>query len=302
MSTRFAVVVTCYNYIDYVVEAVDSALSQDYPAAQVIVVDDGSTDGSTQLLESRYGADARVMLLTGPNGGQLSAFQRGLAAVSADIVCFLDADDRWRPDYLQKLLTVFDTRPDVDFVFSDVQLFGAEERRIGWDSRPVDLAFTAVSTYLKPHWYGAPTSALALRVGLAQRCLDLPRESLAAWRICADNCLVYGASLLGAHKYFLPTGAVGYRVHASNGWYGRRTHEAIYLNKLHSRGLIEHYARTVGLSPLCVDLVRREFLAKTRPPMREVLRYAGIALYGDHPWWTRYWRALRILLRLPAPK
>jgi glycosyltransferase involved in cell wall biosynthesis len=299
MATRFAVVVTCYNYIDYVVEAVESALAQDEPAAQVIIVDDGSTDGSTQLLVDRYGNDPRVTLLSGPNGGQLAAFQRGLAAASADVVCFLDADDRWRPDYLRQLREVFDARRDIDFVFSDVQLFGAEQRRIGWSTRAEDLGFTAVSTYLKPHWYGAPTSALALRTAMARRCLALPGELLATWRICADNCLVYGASLLGARKYFLPTGAVGYRVHGNNGWYGRRTHEAIYLNKLHSRGLIEHYARTAGLSPLCVDLVRREFLTKPKPARREVFRYAGIALYGDHPWWTRYWRALRILLRLP---
>lgn len=298
--TRFSVLVTCYNYAAYVAEAVDSALHQDYPPAQVIVVDDGSNDGSTQLLQERYGSDARVTLLFGPNGGQLAAFQRGLSAVSGDVVCFLDADDRWRPDYLKQLRAVYDSRRDVDFVFSDVQLFGTEQRRVGWDSRPVDIAFTAVSTYLKPHWYGAPTSALSLRTGMARRCLNLPGELVGTWRICADNCLVYGASLLGARKYFLPTGAVNYRVHANNGWYGRRTNEAIYLNKLHSRCLIEHYAREVGLGPLCVDLVRREFLTKARPPRREVLRYAGVALYGDHPWWIRYWRALRILARLPT--
>jgi glycosyltransferase involved in cell wall biosynthesis len=52
-STTFAVVVTCYNYKDYVAEAVDSALAQSRAAAQIIVVDDGSTDGSTQLLRER---------------------------------------------------------------------------------------------------------------------------------------------------------------------------------------------------------------------------------------------------------
>ena len=54
--TTFAVVVTCYNYRDFVVEAVDSALAQSRPPSQVIVVDDGSKDGSQDLLRERYGA------------------------------------------------------------------------------------------------------------------------------------------------------------------------------------------------------------------------------------------------------
>ena len=80
MSTTFSVIVTCYNYRDFVEEAVDSALAQTRAAAQVIVVDDGSTDGSSELLRARYGDDPRVTLLFGENGGQLAAFQRGAVA------------------------------------------------------------------------------------------------------------------------------------------------------------------------------------------------------------------------------
>jgi glycosyltransferase involved in cell wall biosynthesis len=61
--TSFAVVITNYNYRPYVVEAVDSALNQTHAPVQVLVVDDGSTDGSRDLLTERYGQDPRVSLL-----------------------------------------------------------------------------------------------------------------------------------------------------------------------------------------------------------------------------------------------
>lgn len=300
MATSFSVVVTCYNYRTFVVEAVDSALAQQRAPSEVIVVDDGSTDGSAELLQERYGSDSRVTLLTGQNGGQLVAFQRGLAAANGDVVCFLDADDRWKNGYLAAIGALYDARPDVDFVFTDMLMFGGESRRDAWHAHAVDLGYTAVSMYLKPHWYGAPTSALSLRRPLAIRCLDLPEELQPLWRICADNCLVFGASILGGRKYFLPTGAVEYRIHGNNGWHGRRTPASLYVNKLRSRCLIEHYARRCGLSPLCEDLLRREYLTKPDAPARETLRYAGIALRGTAPWWTRLSRAARILLGSPG--
>ena len=129
-ATTFSVVITSYNYLQFVVEAVESALAQTRPAAQVIVVDDGSSDGSPAMLQQRYGADPRVTLLFGENEGQLAAFQRGTAAASGDVVCFLDADDRWKPQYLEKIGAVYDARRDVDFVFSDLRTFGIDNQDI----------------------------------------------------------------------------------------------------------------------------------------------------------------------------
>ena len=55
------------------------------------------------------------------------------------------------------------------------------------------------------------------------------------WRLSADNCLVYGASLFAGRKYFLPTGTVGYRIHGKNGWWSNRGNVERYLNRLRSR-------------------------------------------------------------------
>jgi glycosyltransferase involved in cell wall biosynthesis len=294
-TTTFAVVVTCYNYKDYVAEAVDSALAQSRAAAQIIVVDDGSTDGATQLLKERYGNDPRITLVCVENGGQLSAFQHGVAKVEADAICFLDADDRWSPDYLEKIGAVFDERRDVDFVFSNLCLFGNDTRRLGFADRAIDFGFTVVSTYILGQKYGAPTSALALRTAWARRTLDLPPDQLPAWRICADNCLVYGASVLGARKYYLPTDSVHYRTHGSNGWWGGHRVENEFLDRLRTRCLIELYARRIGLNELCVDIAKYEFRTKPVPTWRESKRYADLAMRGRAPWTRRLEHALRIL-------
>ncbi|GAB3099693.1 glycosyltransferase family 2 protein [Lysobacter terrae] len=294
-NTTFSVIVTCYNYKNFVEEAVDSALAQTRAPAQVIVVDDGSTDGSTELLQKRYGNDPRVTLLCGENGGQLVAFQRGVAAAQGDVLCFLDADDRWDANYLEKIGAVYDARRDVGFVFSDIALFGQEQRTVGFADKATDLGYTAISTYVLTYWYGAPTSALSLRADYARRCLELPLDYARTWRLSADNCLVYGASVLGARKYYLPTGSVGYRIHGNNGWWSNRSQTANFLNRLHSRALIGHYARMAGIDDSCIELAKLEYKTKPEPSWAETKRYATLTLRSAAPWWKRYERALSVL-------
>ncbi|HWX64877.1 MAG TPA: glycosyltransferase family 2 protein [Rhodanobacter sp.] len=294
-AVSFSVVVTNYNYRAFVEEAVDSALAQTRAPLQVIVVDDGSTDGSPALLQQRYGNDPRVTLLLGENGGQLAAFLCGLEVARGDVICFLDADDSWLPGHLAKIGELFDTRKDVDFVFSDLELFGDESGHMRFADRPYDLGYTIVSTYMLAHWYGAPTSALALRAHWARRTLDLPADFRANWRLSADNCLVYGASVLGARKYYLPTGCVRYRIHGNNGWWGNRTRSNEFLNRFRSRCLIQHYARGIGLDESCVEYTKHEFKTKPDPSWREAQRYAMLVRKRHGSWWRNLERAVAIL-------
>ncbi len=293
--TSFAVIVTNCNYRDFVGAAIDGALAQTRAAAHIIVVDDGSSDGSPEYLSERYGNDPRITLVCGENGGQLVAFQRGVAQARADVICFLDADDRWQPDYLERIGEIYDSRRDIDFVFSDMQLFGDESRWMGYAEHSQDLGFTVISTYMLMHWYGAPTSALSLRMPWAVRVLDLPMELGHTWRISADNCLVFGASVLGARKYYLRTGAVRYRIHGNNGWWGKQTAANQYLNRFRSRCLIEIYARSIGLDVRCVENTKHEFRTKPNPSWREAKRYARVARMRRGSWLVNLERALAIL-------
>ncbi|MDA3912901.1 glycosyltransferase family 2 protein [Oleiagrimonas sp.] len=291
----FSVVVTSYNYRDFIETAVDAALAQTRAPKQVIVVDDGSTDGTPELLRKRYGEDPRVTLLLCENGGQLTAFHRGLEACSGDVICFLDADDTWGPEYLARIGELYDARSDIDFVFSDLQLFGDENHWMGYADRALDLGYTAISTYMLVHWYGAPTSAISLRAVWARRVLDLPESFRANWRLSADNCLVYGTSVLGGRKYYLPTRSVRYRIHGRNGWWGQRTRVNEYHNRIRSRCLIEHYARSIGLNDNCLESTKHEFKTKPEATWREAKRYAMLVRMRRGNWWKNLERAVAIL-------
>ena len=295
-AVTFSVVITNYNYRDYVGEAIDSVLAQTRAAAQLIVMDDGSTDGSAAWLAERYGNDERITLRCVSNGGQLSAFVKGMEGVTGDIVCFLDADDRWDKDYLARIGEVYDSRRDIDFVFTDVNLFGNEQGLVGYADRATDLGFTAISTWVTAYWYGAATSALSMRRPWAQRALDLPHAFLSTWRISADNCLVFGTSVLGARKYYLPTGLVHYRVHGANGWWHARERENQFVNLFRSRTLINHYAERMHMDVHTLDLAKAEFRSKPEPGMDEAWRYAGIAFRrGTSGWLKRVERTVSIL-------
>ena len=231
------------------------------------------------------------------NGGQLSAFQRGLAEARGHVICFLDADDCWADSYLASLGAVYDARADVDFVFSDVSLMGNETGRQGYADQAIDLGYTALSTWVHARWYGAPTSALSLRRPMVSRVLDLPAEMVSEWRISADNCLVFGASVLGARKYFLPTAAVNYRIHGRNGWWHDQARMAEFRAMFRSRTLINHYASRSGLDGLSLDLAKAEFLSRGISSWSEACLYAGLAMRAQAPWWKRLERAQSILRR-----
>ncbi|KAF1725213.1 glycosyltransferase family 2 protein [Pseudoxanthomonas japonensis] len=274
--TTYAVIITNYNYQSFVVEAIESVLRQNRAANQIIVIDDGSTDASRQVLQDKFGADSRINLIFSENGGQLTAFQRGMSLVASTITCFLDADDRWGPDYLEQIARVYDQRPDVGFIFSDIILFGNEQAHLRFAPHMVDLGYTAVSTYALTYWYGAPTSALSMRSAVATWALSLPEELARIWRLSADNCLVYGASLQGARKCYVPTGQVEYRIHGKNGWWSQRGDTEVYHNRLRSRGLIGHYARVAGLDDSCLELAKLEYKTKPAPDWSETRRYMEV--------------------------
>ena len=80
---------------------------------EIIVVDDGSTDRTPEILR---GFEPRVRLLRKANGGQASAFNAGLAECHGDIVAFLDGDDWWAPSKLRRVLDEMDRNPDVGIV------------------------------------------------------------------------------------------------------------------------------------------------------------------------------------------
>src|SRR5437870_11720 len=94
-----SVIIPNYNYAHYVSQAIDSVLAQTYPHREVIVINDGSTDNSAEVLRS-YGDSIRW--IDQENRGQSVARNRGIEESRGDLVAFLDGDDAWLPTKLQR--------------------------------------------------------------------------------------------------------------------------------------------------------------------------------------------------------
>jgi glycosyltransferase involved in cell wall biosynthesis len=127
-------IVPVYNGATYLAEAIDSIFAQSYTPVEVLVVDDGSTDATPEVIAG-YGD--RIRSLRQENAGPAAARNRGLAAARGELIAFLDADDLWHPDKLRRQLDRLRTRSEVGISLTMIQNFWIEalsheaERRRG---------------------------------------------------------------------------------------------------------------------------------------------------------------------------
>lgn len=109
-------IIPTYNAAHFVVGAVASALAQTYPAVEVVVVDDGSTDDTANRL-ARFGD--RIRYLRQPNQGPSAARNNGIRAAAGEIVALLDADDLWHPGKLTTQVAYLTRHPDIGLLGTD---------------------------------------------------------------------------------------------------------------------------------------------------------------------------------------
>lgn len=110
-----SVIMPAYNAARYIEESIDSVLGQDYPNKELIIIDDGSTDATVDLIRA-YGD--RVTLITQQNQGAAVARNAGLNAARGDYIAFIDSDDVWLPGKLRTQVRYLENHPDVGLVYS----------------------------------------------------------------------------------------------------------------------------------------------------------------------------------------
>jgi glycosyltransferase involved in cell wall biosynthesis len=119
-----SVIIPVYNYAAYVAAAVASVLSQSYPPVELIVVDDGSTDDSAAIVAGMpLPPTTELILVRQPNQGPAAARNRGIALSSAECLAFLDADDLWLPEKLERQVAHLAQEPAADGVICLVESF-----------------------------------------------------------------------------------------------------------------------------------------------------------------------------------
>ncbi|MGR9464526.1 glycosyltransferase family 2 protein [Rhizobium leguminosarum] len=241
---KLSVLINNFNYGRFLRPCIDSVLSQAYPDFEVVVVDDGSTDDSQEILAS-YGE--QILTVLKENGGQASSFNAGFAAASGDVLFLLDADDAFLPGKLARIAEIYD-RSEIDWCFDrvtteesdqpatelQVTLFDKRDtlRRGGFPSLPV------------------PTSGLSFRRDLLSQILPM---SVAKDVVLSDNYIKFAAAYLGRGA-IVETPLTFQRIHESNRYTGTSRAKTLRPRIMIATGL-ELARRYDGLQALGKSLV-----------------------------------------------
>lgn len=121
-------VIPNHNYARFVGDAVESVLAQTYRSVELIVVDDGSSDGSLGVLAAY---ESRCRIIQQQALGQSAARNRGVNEARGDFIAFLDADDVWRPQKLEQQMRLFEQDPATALVYCSVELADEQLRATG---------------------------------------------------------------------------------------------------------------------------------------------------------------------------
>jgi glycosyltransferase involved in cell wall biosynthesis len=218
-TCRASIVINNYNYGRFLADAIESALAQSHKDIEVIVVDDGSTDDSRQVM-SRY-AD-RITAVCKANGGQASAYNAGFAASRGDIVCFLDADDTLNETAIAEAAAAFEDSHlvNVEWQLQIVDGLGEATGKFVPEKRLPDGNLRELSILIGPlydWWFTPPSSGNCYSRRFLQETMPVPEPPFCHG---ADVYLTILAPIYGeVHRLAEPQGT--YRIHGKNNYFGR---------------------------------------------------------------------------------
>lgn len=127
---RISVVIALYNHEQYIEAAIRSVLSQTLPAAEIIVIDDGSTDGSAQKMQQICKSHPEIIFWSWPNQGAHHTLNAGILRATGEFVAILNSDDCYSPQRLATCVEVMQSHPDVDVVATKVTFIDGQNKKI----------------------------------------------------------------------------------------------------------------------------------------------------------------------------
>lgn len=207
-----SIIINNYNYDRFLAEAIDSALNQTYSNTEVIVVDDGSTDNSREIIAG-YGD--RIIPILQPNGKQAAAFNSGFAKSKGDIIIFLDSDDYLMPNAVEQIAHLW--KPELAKVHYRLKVVDADRQDLGY-SMPQGSGLLSTGEVWRNlittgGYTSTPTSGNALNRQALQAVFPIPDE----YKLTADDYLSTLIPFYGdVAAIEQPLGA--YRIHGTNQW------------------------------------------------------------------------------------
>lgn len=294
---KTSVVIVTSNFAPFIGQSIGSVLAQTEVPDEIIVVDDGSTDGTPDALRRMASSDGRIRLILQVNRGHLAALSRGIAETCGDILFLLDGDDVYEPAHVASCLQVFRNHPQVDLVGTAYKIFGSFEKVVSRHRVSGPLGSSAIAAMARRYWPVGPTSCLAIRRTLADRIFPYPDHWFSRHVQTGEAGLVLGASILGAREYFLSKPTVGYRAHDKNFDLARRhPAERSYRIMRLSCEIIEHFRLRAGLPADFPQHALAEFQTWASPGKDELKCYQRIIWQTRNPFFKRcemVWRAYK---------
>lgn len=208
-----SIIINNYNYGHYLPETIESALDQTYQPTEIIVVDDGSTDNSQQIIANYR---EQIIPLLKENGGQGSAFNAGFAVSHGEAICFLDADDVLLPGAIERAVKLLH-QPNVVQVHWPLQAIDTHGKPLGKliPDKPLpegDLREVHLRGGVEGHAL-SPTSGNAWSRSYLEKIFPLPDTY---YSLNADSYLAFLSPFFGSIKRIVEYQAL-YRIHGHNG-------------------------------------------------------------------------------------
>lgn len=205
---KVSIVICNYNYEKFLNQAISSAHHLHYANKEIIVVDDGSTDSSREILKTW---ENKIQVIYQENGGQISAYNTGFNASSGELIIFLDSDDTLDANLIEMTLPYF-IDANVVKVHFKMRLIDESSHPLG-ASIPSNLSEGALSHYIiQKGWlhFSSPGSGNIYRVSALKKLFPLPNSD--DDKHGADFFCIYGVCFLGEVKA-ISSCLAGYRVH-----------------------------------------------------------------------------------------
>jgi glycosyltransferase involved in cell wall biosynthesis len=172
-----SVLITVYNYERYIGRAIESVLNQSYPALEVIVCDDGSTDDSANIVQRYVDHDRRVTLIRQANAGHPAAYGAAYRQARGQILCILDADDRFARHKAASIVECFRANQGVGYVIHPLMMIDADDRPL----QPLTLLDTFEEGFIADRivrrggrWRSMTASGVSFRRELAPYVYPVP--------------------------------------------------------------------------------------------------------------------------------